>query len=280
MVRLLPRLSSLRKSKAFASRSVLPPLDESAKVDFAILLNELLERPEGSHYTCGCCGHVNELQNTERLNSNCLFSQLQLNRFRCGECGLIFGPVQLIEATPQELGGLYACLYRFYREGYSQPFQEKTFYLMNPSRRGEYLNYACGDWTEGVERLRSLGWQVWGFEPFQQVASQAIVTRQDMVVGKQYDGLMSHNYIEHVQDPVAFFNECSDLIVPGGTMAHSSACFDYVFEVSPFHLFFYCGESVQRLAARTGFRVLAEHRVDQDFPGYQYVCCLLQKNGS
>jgi hypothetical protein len=278
MVRLLPRIPSVRKSIARVYRSAQLRLHASAKVDFAILLNELLERPEGSQYTCRCCGHVNELQHCERLSTHCLFSQLPLNRFRCGECGLIFGPVQLIEATQEELAALYACLYRFYREGYSQPFQEKTFYLMNPSRRGEYLNYACGDWTKGVERLRSLGWQVWGFEPFQQVASKAIVTRQDLVVGKQYDGLMSHNYIEHVQDPEAFFNECSELIVSGGTMAHSSACFDYVFEVSPFHLFFYCGESVQRLAARTGFKILAEHRSDQGFPEFQCVCYLFEKN--
>jgi hypothetical protein len=96
---------------------------------------------------------------------------------------------------------------------------------------------------QGCERLRLLGWQVRGYEPFQRVESEAIVTDRNSVMSTQYDGLMTHNFIEHVQDPLAFFNECSSMIKPGGKMAHSSACFDYVFEVSPFNLFFYCDNS-------------------------------------
>jgi hypothetical protein len=250
---------------------------ESARAEFSILLAKLLDRPEGASYRCRCCGQLNQLALTKRVNSICLFSQLELHRFECSGCGGIFGPMPLIHCKPEELGGLYACLYQFYREGFSQPFQEKTFYLMNPSRRCEYLNYACGDWTEGCERLRLLGWQVRGYEPFQRVDSEAIVTNRNSVMSKQYDGLMTHNFIEHVQDPLAFFNECSSMIKSGGKMAHSSACFDYVFEVSPFHLFFYCGNSVAKLAEQTGFRLLQEHRVDQDFPGDQYVCCIFEK---
>ncbi|MEO8271619.1 MAG: hypothetical protein ABI557_17990 [Aureliella sp.] len=282
MVRLLPRVPSLRKSlrrsfsssKSAEARSMQ---ENEAKAEFAERLGSLLDRPEPSEFACGCCATVNRLEHTERANSHCLFSGLELRRFRCGGCGAVFGPVPLIQCSSEELGGLYALLYRFYREGASQPFQEKTFYLMNPSTRGEYLNYACGDWTVGVERLRSLGWHVWGFEPFQHVASEAIVTSSKKLGNKQYDGLMSHNYIEHVQDPTAFFEDCGRLIMSGGKMAHSSACFDYVYEVSPFHLYFYCGESVPRLASRTGFSFVAEYRADQEYPGFQYVCCLLEK---
>lgn len=120
---------------------------ESARAEFPILLAKLLDRPEGASYRCQCCGQVNQLASTKRVDSNCFFTQLKLHRFECSGCGVIFGPMALIHCKPEELGGLYACLYQFYREGFSQPFQEKTFYLMNPSQRGEYLNYACGDWT-------------------------------------------------------------------------------------------------------------------------------------
>ncbi len=285
MLRLLKKVSRKRRiskehpAPAAAVAPVAPAFvpSEEARAEFPGILQKLLDRPEGTSYTCQCCGHVNNLAKTKRVNANCLFSQLELRRFECGGCGGIFGPMPLINCKPEELGELYGCLYKFYREGFSQPFQEKTFYLMNPSRRREYLNYACGDWTEGCERLRSLGWLIWGYEPFQRVDSTAIVTDRQAVIDKQYDGLMSHNFIEHVQNPADFFRECSMMIKPGGKMAHSSACFDYVYEVSPFHLFFYPGTSVEKLAARTGFKLLAEHRVDQDFPGYQYVCCIFEK---
>lgn len=253
---------------------------DRARAAFPALLKRLLDRPEGEHHECRFCGHDNRLSTARRVNATCLFSGLELRRFVCGGCGGVFGPTPLVNCTPAELGELYGCLYQFYREGFSEPFQEKTFYLMNPSRRREYLNYACGDWTAGCERLRSLGWQVLGYEPFQRVDSPAIRADEDFDGAKQYDGLMSHNFVEHVQDPVDFFRKCHALLKPGGVMAHSGACFDYIYEISPFHLFFYCGEAVEKLAERTGFRVLSEHRADQDFPGYQYVCCLFEKRAA
>jgi len=268
--------NSARRHKPGSHPAAFVPSEE-ARAEFPGLLKALLDRPEAETYICQCCGVVNDLAHTKRVNSACLFSQLELKRFACSGCGGIFGPIQLIQCQSDELGRLYECLYKFFREGFSQPYQEKTFYLMNPSRRQEFLNYACGDWTEGCERLRSLGWHVWGYEPFQPVDSEAIVSDRNLLMSKQYDGLMTHNFIEHVQDPHAFFCECHSLIKPGGKMAHSSACYDYVYDVSPFHLFFYCGTSVERLAERTGFRMLSEHRVDQDFPGHQYVCCVFEK---
>lgn len=251
------------------------PSDE-ARRDFPNMLQRLLDRPEGKYQECGFCGFENRLSQSKRLNATCLFSGVELERIVCNNCGGIFGPVQLINCAPVELGALYKCLYRFYREGFSVPYQEKTFYLMNPSRRRTYLNFACGDWVKGCERLRSIGWDVWGFEPFQESESNTIFTCRESLDEKLFDGVMSHNYIEHVQDPLSFFRQIRGLLKPEAVMAHSSACYDYIYEISPFHLFFYCGESVTHLAERSGFRLISEHRVDQDFPGHQYVCCVFQ----
>jgi len=251
-----------------------------AKAKFGSALKHLLDRPLPDSFSCRCCGATNVLAAADQISAACVFSGLALTRFRCGSCGVIFGPIPLVTCHAKELAALYELLYSFYAEGFSQPYQEKTFYLLNPSRRGRYLNYACGDWSVGIEHLTSLGWNVTGFEPFQTVHSASIVTDRARLHGEGYDGLYTHNFLEHVQDPMQFLRECSELIAPGGKMAHSSACFDYVFEVSPFHLFFYCGDSVRHLAHRTGFQLLAEHRVDQDLPGYEYVCCLFQKTRS
>ena len=58
------------------------------------------------------------------------------------------------------------------------------------------------------------------------------------VVDGSFDAVFTHNYIEHVQNPVQFFRECRALIKANGTMAHSSPCYQYLYEASPFHLFF------------------------------------------
>jgi hypothetical protein len=251
--------------------------DERAKESFTSRLKSILDRPEPTVFECGCCGGSNQLDQNERLDARCIFTNLELRRYRCTGCDAIFGPIPLIQCTPAELGTLYELLYSFYSEGATQRFQEKTFYMMNPSSHADYLNYACGDWIAGVDRLRAYGWRIWGFEPFQQVSSPAILNDYESLMQRTYAGLMSNNYLEHVQYPAAFFNECFKLIVPGGKMAHSTACYEYIYEYSPFHLYFPCGDSVRKLAQRTNFRILGEQRIDQEHKDCSYICVLFEK---
>jgi hypothetical protein len=249
----------------------------NAKLRMTKLLREILSRPISGSHRCRFCGFSNHLSPASTLTAKCLFSDLDLIRYACERCGGIYGPIQLIECRPRELGRLYKYLYKFYREGLSTPYQEKTFYLMNPSSRGEYLNYACGDWSEGLQRLRLLNWHVDGYEPFQKPGTENILSIDTLDHCKQYDGLMSHNYVEHVQDPKEFFLQCRSFMKRGGRMAHSSACFEYLYEVSPFHLFFYCGKSVELLCERTGFKIASCHHSDMDLPGYQYICYIFEQ---
>lgn len=211
------------------------------------------------------------------LEARCLFTDLPLRRYRCECCRAVFGPVQLIECAQEELDRLYSLLYGFYREGFSDPFQEKTFYLLNPSRDGQYLNYACGAWAKGIAHLREQGWSITGFEPFQIVCSSEIETHHDSLVPGQYDGLFSHNFIEHLQHPLRFFFECSTLLKTNGIMAHSTACYEYLYEVAPLHLYFFCHNSARMLAARAGFRFVRRDETDLGRPGKEYICCHYRK---
>lgn len=256
-----PRLAEVEAAKA------------AARADFERDLRRLLDRPGPASMTCFCCDQSIAFKSAVEMPAKCMFTGVSLVRHKCGTCGCVIGPMPLVQCTPAELGGLYQGFYRFCNEGFSVPYQEKTFYLLNPSRRGKYLNYACGDWVVGVKRLRDIGWDVWGYEPFQDSKSPAIFAERSQVIDGSYDGVFSHNYIEHVQDPVAFFRECRAMLKEKAAMAHSSPCYEYLYEVSPFHLFFPTGDSVHRLAAKTGFRVAGMQGVDVDWPGNEYYCC-------
>ena len=244
---------------------------------FTAALAAILGRAEPTRHRCGCCGSDLPVSSLERLEARCFVTGLDLRRVRCSDCGAVQGPLPLVACPADEWGALYRQLYAFFSEGASTVFQEKTFYLMNPSLRGRYLNYACGDWSRGVAHLRGLGWRVWGYEPFQPVRSRGIVRDLGDCPGIPVDGVMTHNYIEHVQDPLAFFGECAALLVEGGVMAHSSSCYEYVCETSPFHLFFYCGDAVDRLAKRGGFTLVGDHRADVDVPGTRYNCRVFRR---
>ncbi len=226
-----------------------------SRIEFAMHLSTILDRPWPEHIVCGCCGYESRVAKLDTLNATCIFTGLSLIRVRCGECRAVIGPLPLIEATSDEIGTLYRFLYQFYHEGFSSPFQEKTFYLLNPSRHGCYLNYACGDWSVGYNRLKSFGWQVVGFEPFQATDSTGFLKSRSELGSQSFDGLFSHNFIEHLQHPEAFFRECYELLKPSGTMIHSTPCYRYLYEVAPLHLYFYCDTSIERLANRVGFRL-------------------------
>jgi SAM-dependent methyltransferase len=244
--------------------------DPSARDDFARQLSALLERPEPEQCTCGCCGSFVRVPELEHLVSCCCFTGITLTRVRCHNCKVIMGPMQLIQASEAEIGALYQSLYQFYREGFSTPFQEKTFYLLNPSRSGRYLNYACGEWDGGLRRLREMKWDVFGYEPF-------IVNQRSQLADTSFDGLFSHNFIEHLQSPEAFFRDCWGFLKPGGVMIHSTPCYDYLYHVAPLHLYFFCDSSIQRLAERIGFDFIQRWTTDRNVPGSEYIACSFQK---
>ena len=198
------------------------------------------------------------------MDATCFISGLTLRRYDCPQCSVVFGPVQLIECSAEELGRVYELLYGFLHEGDSRIGQEKAFYCANPGFSERILNYACGDWDKGLANLREIGWNVEGYEPFQTNSSPHIYARREDVPQKAYDVLFSHNYLEHVQDPIAFFTECQDYIRPGGRMAHSTPCYAYVFEQSPLHLHFVLPDTVNALAEKTGFTVSRHFASDLD----------------
>lgn len=238
---------------------------EAAKAAFNEYLGLLLNRPLASQtYGCRCCGKEIDLSAREPLDATCFISGLSLRRYKCPHCSVVFGPVQLIECSGEELGRVYELLYGFLHEGDSRIGQEKAFYCTDPGFSERILNYACGDWDSGLARLRDIGWNVEGYEPFQPNSSPHIYAHRDDVPQKAYDALFSHNYLEHVQDPLAFFSECLDYIHPDGRMAHSTPCYSYVFEQSPLHLHFVLPDTVLALAENTGLTVSGHFASDLD----------------
>jgi hypothetical protein len=251
--------------------------DSAAREDFAKLLAFFTNLPEPEQITCPCCGGTCVVSELERFASYCCFTSVPLSRVQCPSCKVIMGPLPLIQASKNQLTRLYELLYRFYREGFSTPFQEKTFYLLNPSRFGRYLNYACGDWGIGLQRLRDMKWDVVGYEPIQNRSVEYIFNQQSVFSKESFDGLFSHNFIEHLQSPEEFFRECWDLLQPGGIMVHSTPCYEYLYHVAPLHLYFFCESSLQCLAERVGFRFIQRWASDGDIPGSEYIAASFRK---
>lgn len=115
-----------------------------------------------------------------------------------------------------------------------------------------------------------MGFDVYGFEPSLERQHPAIFTSlEDVARNGPFDGIFTHNFIEHVQNPASFFAQIRDLSTPGAKVAHSSACYDYRYEKSPFHLFFLSHAALEMIGSLSGHTILNRYDYDLDVPGQE-----------
>jgi len=222
---------------------------------------------------CPICGSVTTAGKI--LEITCCFTGKLLRRRECPSCGLIFGPEDMILASPEEMDKAYERVYSSYAEGDTTAFAVDTFRRLSPSKEGKYLDFGCGRWSRTLETLKTDGYDVVGYDPYERndhlVISDLVSLQQN-----RFDGIMSHNVIEHVQSPLSFFFLLRELLKPGSKMAHSTECYDYRVAQSGLHLFFFTGNSVKILCERTGFSLVS--RVNRTTSGIADTCCVFERS--
>jgi SAM-dependent methyltransferase len=221
----------------------------------------LLDQLEGqaqkpSILSCEICGYAGQASAFGVLESHCMFGGGRLLRHQCPSCDTIFGPQKMLALTPEELAQEYEMHYRLYPEGDSTANEIRAFHALQPKRDGLYLNYGAGAWSRSVEQLRADGWNVLAFEPHQSA------TRGDHVIASKvhletlrFDGIFSNNVLEHFRHPVSALRDMAKLLTESGAMSHATPCFEYRYEFTRFHLFFFPGRSLNALATSAGLSV-------------------------
>jgi hypothetical protein len=206
--------------------------------------------------SCIICGQAGRRSDFEIRLSRCIFGGGRLERYECPACECVFGSQKFLDLGEDLLGLEYRLLYSRYREGNTTPNEIRTFQSLDPQKELAYVNWGSGAWNETIARMRSEGWNLWGYEPSAPM-NASFVVREKAQLPPRLAGLMSNNVIEHFLDPVAQFKEFHALLAPGGRMAHSSPCYEYRYEFSRFHTVFLLGKSPDVLAERTGFKVVS-----------------------
>lgn len=208
--------------------------------------------------TCPLCGFTSSVTTLKQFKSNCIFGGGLLLRYQCTNCDLIYGPKKMLDLTPAELSSDYEWHYRVYDEGDSTAQEIRAFHLLKPSKSGVYLNYGAGAWSRSVEILRSEGWNVMAYEPHgsAQASSDHVISSRSELKKISFDGVFSNNVLEHLRYPIEELSFMREIIKQGGRMSHATPCFEYLFEYTRFHLFFYLGRSRSLLAERANLAVV------------------------
>jgi hypothetical protein len=208
--------------------------------------------------TCPLCNHEGADSGYRRFTTNCIFGGGILERYQCPECDVVFGADKMFKLSSQELAQEYEWHYRVYEEGDSTEAELRAFHSLNPRREGVYVNYGAGGWSRSVQLLRQEGWNVFAYEPHSSAASTGsdwVITSEADMASRRFDGLFSNNVLEHLRYPVEDFRRMMTWLNPGSLMAHATPCYEYLYEYTRFHLFFFLGRSRELLAQRAGLSI-------------------------
>lgn len=198
---------------------------------------------------CPLCKFDDEFTRFAEFHTDCRMPKIpgidqHLIRHQCPECQVIFGPQQMLSMSVEELRKAYQALYAAgYEDGDPSAFELETFHMMDPSKNGTYINWGAG--RSKVSRLaRIQGYNLVDYDPF--------VDNSRNLINNKVDGIISNNLIEHFQNPIEELKTMSSMLKPGAYMIHATDCYQYRYEFTKFHLFFFIGSSLNTLAVRSG----------------------------
>lgn len=222
--------------------------------------------------TCPLCKYKGRHEDFVPVVSECAFLGGRLLRHVCPQCDVIFGPQKMLALDPEMYNLEYRNIYRIYSEENTTGSAIRTFHLLRPTKRGIYLDFGCGGtWSEAIEQLRQEGWNIYGFEPIADHTSEFVFTKWEEIEARTFDAILSHNVLEHLFDPVETTRKLSRLLTAGGRIVHATACFNYRYEYSHYHVYFFEGKSPYVLAERAGM-IIEDWVRDGD-----YVACIMSK---
>ncbi len=211
--------------------------------------------------SCALCGHTAPVKAYGAIEAQCRFGGGRLLRYQCPECDVIFGPMKMLDLNTHELTQEYNWHYRLFSEGDSTEQELRAFHSLQPRRDGCYLNFGAGAWSTSAKILLAEGWNVVSYEPTESAQVQTgLITRREELAKLRFDGIYSNNVLEHLRHPISELRFLSSLLFPGGRMSHATPCYEYLYEYTRFHLFFYLGRSRNILANRAQLQLLSFER--------------------
>lgn len=256
----------------------LKDLQDAEKLQFRDLLRHqissrwsIIDAGSRRHATrmdlqCPLCDFQGDTDKFSSFITNCIFEGGELLRHQCPECDLIFGDQKMLDLSEAELTTDYEWHYKAFSEADATAHEVRAFHAMKPNKDGFYLNWGAGAWSNSIEVLRQDGWNVYGYEPHLSALNDNpyIISSKKQLLELRFDGIFSNNVLEHLRYPVRDLSLMSELLKPRGRMSHATSCFDYLYEYTRFHLFFFLGRS-RSILARKANLIIDEFIVDGEF---------------
>lgn len=202
---------------------------------------------------CRICGYESKRNDFVTVVAQDIFHGGQLIRYKCSQCGLIFGPFKMLNLSEEEFIHDWQDLLHHCGSQDNMAMNEDLFMKLAPNKEKKYLLYGCYG-EAAVKVLRNRGYDVYGFNPYGE-ATPFLFNKREALKGNLFDSIFSNNFIDKTRDPVGDFTRMRDVLTEGGKMIHASPCFDYVAAESRYNIYFYIGNSMHFLCDRVGLKL-------------------------
>lgn len=230
--------------------------------------------------SCPVCGHVRSLQLSYPPFETPHLPIPAHDKYKCCTCGHVF--TQWLPNEINALGDLYSEAYD--EEGTPAPNPRKSAerrlldMSMEEHQEGSFLDFSCGNNYSVVMEARSEGFDVYGCdirESFPAELEGLFQYHPSMDVPRTFDGIVSVDALEHVQDMESAWRFLNRSLEDGGVMLHSfPTAFRFhrghhFFQI-PFHACLFSRESLSRWSKQMGFKYRGEHVLTGSDVGYYY----------
>ena len=231
---------------------------------------------EEKTYRCLICDNEIDTTIAEKKICVCLFGGGKLVRYKCQNCEGITGPLKMLNLSKEELAEDYIQHYGIFQEGDTTEDEIRTFFKLNPQIGKKYLNYGCGgEWSKSLIELRKQGYDVYGYEPYATSSNvDYVFTQYSQMEGMKFDGIFSNNLIEHLSNPVKELMIMKSFLQEEGVMAHATACYEYLYPYTRFHLCFPIGKSAEIMFQRAGLELV--ERSETILHGDKQICIVVK----
>lgn len=120
-----------------------------------------------------------------------------------------------------------------------------------------YLDYGCGKWNSHINILNADGYNMYGYDEYCIKKDKYILNDLE---NKTFDVIMSNNFIEHVIHPYEDLSLLKTHLNPNGKLIFMTSCFEYSYEFTHYHTFFFIGKSLDILASQLDMKIEFKHK--------------------
>ena len=207
-----------------------------------------LKQPVLPSLVCPVCGNCANFDSYIIHKATDMFHAGELIRYECLQCDAIFGDMRMLGLSRKEVAADYGDLYSYYKEGDSTKYMLQIFSFFVFPKSKTYLDWACGNSNSHIAKLRTAGYDIDGYDPF--------VGEFKTPPSREYDVVVSNNFIEHVIEPYRDLLQVLRWVKPEGLVLFTSQCWKFEITHTHYHTFYFLGRSIHLLEQRLGMVLL------------------------